>query len=275
MRLLPAIDILDGSCVRLNKGKYNEITKYSDDPLAIATKWYEIGIRNIHIVDLNGAKTGELTNFSIINKIRESLSDLYIQVGGGIRTRESIDKYLKSGIDKIIIGTKALTSPEFLGSIPLDLRKRIIIDVAMNNNVLASDGWIEKSEINIVDFIKKLETNNITELVVTDISKDGMLSGINQALYKKISSLTEIPIIVSGGVTTLEDIHEIISMRDKGLSGIIIGKAIYENRIKISDLNYKRPGDGLDPIFYKKIIGKKLKKFLNADQKILLENLKN
>tara|TARA_B100000886_G_scaffold119755_1_gene80469 strand:+ start:1230 stop:1958 length:729 start_codon:yes stop_codon:yes gene_type:complete len=236
MRLLPAIDILDGSCVRLNKGKYNEITKYSDDPLAIATKWYEIGIRNIHIVDLNGAKTGELTNFSIINKIRESLSDLYIQVGGGIRTRESIDKYLKSGIDKIIIGTKALTSPEFLGSIPLDLRKRIIIDVAMNNNVLASDGWIEKSEINIVDFIKKLETNNITELVVTDISKDGMLSGINQALYKKISSLTEIPIIVSGGVTTLEDIHEIISMRDKGLSGIIIGKAIYENRIKISDL---------------------------------------
>tara|TARA_B100000941_G_scaffold98437_1_gene68645 strand:+ start:3267 stop:3995 length:729 start_codon:yes stop_codon:yes gene_type:complete len=236
MKLLPAIDILDGSCVRLNKGKYNEITKYSDDPLAIATKWYEIGIRNIHIVDLNGAKTGEVTNFSIINKIRESLSDLYIQVGGGIRTRESIDKYLKSGIDKIIIGTKALTSPEFLGSIPLDLRKRIIIDVAMNNNVLASDGWIEKSEINIVDFIKKLETNNITELVVTDISKDGMLSGINQALYKKISSLTEIPIIVSGGVTTIEDIHEIISMRDKGLSGIIIGKAIYENRIKISDL---------------------------------------
>ena len=236
MKLLPAIDILDGSCVRLNKGKYSEITKYSNDPLAIATKWYEIGIRNIHIVDLNGAKTGELTNFSIINKIRESLSDLYIQVGGGIRTRESIDKYLKSGIDKIIIGTKALTSPEFLGSIPLDLRKRIIIDVAMNNNVLASDGWIEKSEINIVDFIKKLETNNITELVVTDISKDGMLSGINQDLYKKISSLTEIPIIVSGGVTTLEDVHEIISMRDKGLSGIIIGKAIYENRIKISDL---------------------------------------
>ena len=236
MKLLPAIDILDGSCVRLNKGKYNEITTYSDDPLAIATKWYEIGIRNIHIVDLNGAKTGELTNFPIINRIRESLSDLYIQVGGGIRTRESVDKYLKSGIDKIIIGTKALTSPEFLGSIPIDLRKRIIIDVAMNNNVLASDGWVEKSEINIVDFIKKLETNQITELVVTDITKDGMLSGINQALYKKISSLTEIPIIVSGGVTTLEDVHEIISMRDKGLSGIIIGKAIYENRIKISDL---------------------------------------
>ena len=236
MKLLPAIDILDGSCVRLNKGKYNEITTYSDDPLAIATKWYEIGIRNIHIVDLNGAKTGELTNFPIINRIRESLSDLYIQVGGGIRTRESVDKYLKSGIDKIIIGTKALTSPEFLGSIPIDLRKRIIIDVAMNNNVLASDGWVEKSEINIVDFIKKLEMNQITELVVTDISKDGMLSGINQALYKKISSLTEIPIIVSGGVTTLEDVHEIISMRDKGLSGIIIGKAIYENRIKISDL---------------------------------------
>ena len=236
MKLLPAIDILDGSCVRLNKGKYNEITTYSDDPLAIATKWYEIGIRNIHIVDLNGAKTGELTNFPIINRIRESLSDLYIQVGGGIRTRESVDKYLKSGIDKIIIGTKALTSPEFLGSIPIDLRKRIIIDVAMKNNVLASDGWVEKSEINIVDFIKKLETNQITELVVTDITKDGMLSGINQALYKKISSLTEIPIIVSGGVTTLEDVHEIISMRDKGLSGIIIGKAIYENRIKISDL---------------------------------------
>ena len=236
MKLLPAIDILDGSCVRLNKGEYNQVTKYSDDPLSIASHWHELGIRNIHIVDLNGAKTGKLTNFPIISKIRETFADFYIQVGGGIRTLESINKYINSGIDKVIIGTKALRSPEFLQTIPINLKERIVIDVAVNNNVLSTDGWIEKSKISIIDFIRQLEMNQITEIVVTDITKDGMLSGINKDLYSNVSSLTKIPIIVSGGVTSLTDIHEIISMKDKGFSGVIIGKAIYENKIEISDL---------------------------------------
>ncbi len=236
MKLLPAIDILDGSCVRLNKGEYGQVTKYSDDPISIASEWQRIGIKSIHIVDLNGAKTGELTNFSVISKIRELSEDLYIQVGGGIRTLESIRKYISIGINKVIIGTKVITSPDFLQSIPMSLKEKIIIDIAMNNNALATNGWIEKSEVNIIDFIKQLEDNQITELVVTDISKDGMLSGINKNLYTNMSSLTEIPIIVSGGVTALADIQDIISMKDKGFSGIIIGKAIYENKIKISDL---------------------------------------
>jgi len=236
MKLLPAIDILDGSCVRLNKGEYSQVTKYSDDPLSIASHWHEQGIRNIHIVDLNGAKTGELNNFSIISKIRETFADFYIQVGGGIRTLESINKYINLGIDKVIIGTKALSSPEFLRTIPINLKERITIDVAVNNNVLVTDGWVEKSQLSIIDFIKQLEMNQITELVVTDITKDGMLSGINKDLYRNISSLTDIPIIVSGGVTSLADIHEIILMKDRGLSGVIVGKAIYENKIEIPDL---------------------------------------
>tara|TARA_B100000927_G_scaffold199321_1_gene161228 strand:- start:736 stop:1464 length:729 start_codon:yes stop_codon:yes gene_type:complete len=236
MKLLPAIDILDGSCVRLNKGEYSQVTKYSDDPLSIASHWHEQGIRNIHIVDLNGAKTGELNNFSIISKIRETFADFYIQVGGGIRTLESINKYINLGIDKVIIGTKALSSPEFLRTVPINLKERITIDVAVNNNVLVTDGWVEKSQLSIIDFIKQLEMNQITELVVTDITKDGMLSGINKDLYRNISSLTEIPIIVSGGVTSLADIHEIILMKDRGLSGVIVGKAIYENKIEIPDL---------------------------------------
>ena len=236
MKLLPAIDILDGSCVRLNKGEYSQVTKYSDDPLSIASHWHELGIRNIHIVDLNGAKTGELNNFSIISKIRETFADFYIQVGGGIRTLESINKYINLGIDKVIIGTKALSSPEFLRTVPINLKERITIDVAVNNNVLVTDGWVEKSQLSIIDFIKQLEMNQITELVVTDITKDGMLSGINKDLYRNISSLTDIPIIVSGGVTSLADIHEIILMKDRGLSGVIVGKAIYENKIEIPDL---------------------------------------
>ena len=236
MKVLPAIDILDGSCVRLNKGEYSQVTKYCDNPLSIAKQWHEIGIRQIHIVDLDGAKTGKLVNFSVISKIRETFDDIYIQVGGGIRTIESISKYVNLGIDKVIIGTKALTSPEFLQSIPVNLKEKITVDVAMNKNVLASDGWIEKSDINITDFIKLLESNDINELVVTDISKDGMLSGINTDLYNNISSITKIPIIASGGVTTIDDVHKIISLRDKGLSGVIIGKALYENKIKISDL---------------------------------------
>ena len=147
-----------------------------------------------------------------------------------------INKYINLGIDKVIIGTKALSSPEFLRTVPINLKERITIDVAVNNNVLVTDGWVEKSQLSIIDFIKQLEMNQITELVVTDITKDGMLSGINKDLYRNISSLTEIPIIVSGGVTSLADIHEIILMKDRGLSGVIVGKAIYENKIEIPDL---------------------------------------
>tara|TARA_B100000614_G_scaffold211942_1_gene195299 strand:- start:1336 stop:2064 length:729 start_codon:yes stop_codon:yes gene_type:complete len=236
MKILPAIDILDGSCVRLNKGDYSQVTKYSDDPLSVASQWHQVGIRTIHIVDLDGARAGKPANFRVIKKIREAFDDFYIQVGGGIRTIESISAYVKSGIDKVIIGTKALSSPSFLESIPKNLKEKVIIDIAMNNSFLATDGWVEKSNVKITDFIEFLENNEIRELVVTDINKDGMLSGINIEMYNHISSMTNIPIIVSGGITTLEDVKKIISIRAKGLSGIIIGKAIYENKISISDL---------------------------------------
>ncbi len=236
MRILPAIDIIDGKCVRLSGGDYSQVITYSDDPCSIASDWHSKGLKNLHIVDLDGAKTGKLKNLSTITKIRNRFSDLYIQVGGGVRNVDSIERYRDIGIDKVIIGTKALSSSSFLASIPRDLRDKVIIDIAIKNNNLTTDGWIKLSDYSIDDFFKILEDNQIKEVVVTDVSKDGMLNGVNKELLLTLSSKTSIPIIASGGVSTIDDIKLIQSIESNGLSGIIIGKAIYERKISIDDI---------------------------------------
>mgnify|MGYP001279305356 FL=1 len=236
MKLLPAIDIIDGKCVRLSGGDYNQVTTYSDDPTSVASDWYDKGLRNLHIVDLDGAKTGKLVNLSTISKIRERFPDFYIQVGGGIRDIASIQKYHNIGIDKVIIGTIALSSSNFLASIPEDLRKIVIVDIAIKNDNLTTNGWIENSDYRMEDFFKNLMENQIQEIVVTDVSKDGMLNGVNKELLLNVSSKISIPIIASGGVSSIGDIKLIQSIASNGINGLIIGKALYENRVAIDDI---------------------------------------
>ena len=236
MKLLPAIDIIDGKCVRLSGGDYNQVTTYSDDPTSVASDWYDKGLRNLHIVDLDGAKTGKLVNLSTISKIRERFPDFYIQVGGGIRDIASIQKYHNIGIDKVIIGTIALSSSNFLASIPEDLRKIVIVDIAIKNDNLTTNGWIENSDYRMEDFFKNLMENQIQEIVVTDVSKDGMLNGVNKELLLNVSSKISIPIIASGGVSSIDDIKLIQSIASNGINGLIIGKALYENRVAIDDI---------------------------------------
>ena len=236
MKLLPAIDIIDGKCVRLSGGDYNQVTTYSDDPTSVASDWYAKGLRNLHIVDLDGAKTGKLVNISTISKIRERFPDFYIQVGGGIRDISSIQKYQNIGIDKVIIGTIALSSSNFLASIPEDLRKLVIVDIAIKNDNLTTNGWIENSDYGMEDFFKNLMENQIQEIVVTDVSKDGMLNGVNKELLLNVSSKISIPIIASGGVSSIDDIKLIQSIASNGINGLIIGKALYENRVTIDDI---------------------------------------
>lgn len=236
MKILPAIDLKDGKCVRLSMGDYSQVRNYDLNPLELAMNWADNGVKNLHIVDLDGAKDGKLSNFETIQKIRKQIPNLYIQMGGGIRSLGDVQKYLDIGLDKVIIGTKAMSDRTFLDELDSVTKNKVIIDMAVKDGKMAIQGWNQSSALDIDSFINYIETQKICEVVLTDVSKDGMLSGVNFDLINEVLSKTEIPIIASGGVTTIDDIEKLILLTKKGLSGVIIGKAIYESRIKINDL---------------------------------------
>ena len=236
MKILPAIDLKDGKCVRLSMGDYSQVRNYDFNPLELAMNWADNGVKNLHIVDLDGAKDGKLSNFETIQKIRKQIPNLYIQMGGGIRSLGDVQKYLDIGLDKVIIGTKAMSDPTFLDEFDSFTKNKIIIDMAVKDGNMAIQGWNQPSELDVDSFINYIETQQICEVVLTDVSKDGMLTGVNFDLINEVLLKTEIPIIASGGVTTIDDIEKLILLTKKGLSGVIIGKAIYESRIKINDL---------------------------------------
>ena len=236
MKILPAIDLKDGKCVRLSMGDYSQVKNYDFNPLELAMNWADNGVKNLHIVDLDGAKDGKLSNFETIQKIRKQIPNLYIQMGGGIRSLGDVQKYLDIGLDKVIIGTKAMSDRTFLDELDSVTKNKVIIDMAVKDGKMAIQGWNQSSALDIDSFINYIETQQICEVVLTDVSKDGMLSGVNFDLIHEVLSKTEIPIIASGGVTTIDDIENLILLTKKGLSGVIIGKAIYESRIKINDL---------------------------------------
>lgn len=235
MKILPAIDIKEGKCVRLAKGDYSQVTHYFDNPLDVAKKWIDQGSMNLHIVDLDGAKSGKTINYNIIAEIRNSYPDIYIQIGGGIRDIESINKYINIGINKVIVGTRVVSDPSFLKSIPSDIKEKVIIDLAVKDGKLAVHGWNNSSDFTLQDFIKILESNNIQEIVFTDVSKDGMLEGMNFSEISNILSFSSIPLIASGGVTSIDDIKYLCEMNEIKISGVIIGKALYENKINLKD----------------------------------------
>ena len=236
MRILPAIDIKDGKCVRLAKGDYSKVTHYFDDPKLVAKMWIDKGASCIHIVDLDGAKCGLTPNYEMINAIRLEHPDIYIQVGGGVRSIETIAKYLDSGINKVVIGTKALSDPSFLELIPHHYKDKVIVDLAVKNMKLAVHGWESESDYTIEKYLKILEKNDICEIVYTDVDKDGMLNGMNFKEMSKLLEVTQIPIIASGGVTSLDDIKNLLAMVSNGISGVIIGKALYEDKIDLLDI---------------------------------------
>jgi phosphoribosylformimino-5-aminoimidazole carboxamide ribotide isomerase len=235
MKILPAIDIKEGKCVRLAKGDYSQVTHYFDNPLDVAKKWIDQGSMNLHIVDLDGAKSGKTINYDIIAEIRNSYPDIYMQIGGGIRDIESINKYINIGINKVIVGTRIVSDPSFLKKIPSDIKEKVIIDLAVKDGKLAVHGWNNSSDFTLQDFIKILESNNIQEIVFTDVSKDGMLEGMNFSEISNILSFSSIPLIASGGVTSIDDIKYLYGMNEIKISGVIIGKALYENKINLKD----------------------------------------
>ena len=235
MKILPAIDLKDGQCVRLNRGDYGKVKKYSNDPIMVAERWVNQGAKNLHIIDLDGAKSGLPVNHRFVSSIKKKFPNLYIQVGGGVRSEDNIKMYIDLGVDKIIIGTKAIEESSFLPSLDHEFQKKIIVDIAIKNNMLAIEGWNKLSTFDAKTFISSLEKNNISEVVFTDINRDGMLSGINFDAIENIVKSCKTLVIASGGITSMDDIKKLSSLSEFGLSGIIIGKALYENKINLSE----------------------------------------
>lgn len=231
MNIIPAIDLIGGQAVRLVKGDYDKVTVYSDDPAAVAESFERAGAKYLHVVDLDGAKDGTTANFETIKKIIER-TDLSVEVGGGIRTLERVRQYIDVGVDRVIIGTAAVTDPDFLREAVKLYGEKIVVGVDIKDGFVAIKGWLEISELSCKEFCKKLEDLGVKTIICTDISKDGMMSGTNRELYRELYDEFELNIIASGGVSSMEDIAVLSNM---GLFGAIVGKAIYTGAIELSE----------------------------------------
>lgn len=229
MKIFPAIDLFDKKAVRLYKGNYDEMTVYSENPLEIALDFQKKGAKNIHIVDLEGARDGGTPNFEVVRTIAKSCS-LSIEVGGGIRDMETVEKYLSLPIERVILGTSAVTDEAFLREAVLKYKEKIAVGVDIKDGRVAIRGWREKSEYDAFDFCKKLVEIGVKTVIATDISKDGAMLGTNRELYKALSEKYPLNIIASGGVSTYDDISELSRL---GIYGAIIGKAYYVGAIDL------------------------------------------
>lgn len=231
MIIFPAIDIKDGNCVRLKQGDFNKQDIYFNDPLQVAKKWESFGSEFIHIVDLDGAKSGESRNFEIIKKIAKEVK-IPIQVGGGIRSKEVVDTYLKAGVNRVILGTSAINNRELLVELVKEYKEKIVVSIDAKDGMVAIDGWINLSEIKSVEFIKELEEIGVKTIVYTDIAKDGMMEGPNFDMYDQVLKENNIDVIASGGVSTIEDVKRLSDMK---MYGAIIGKSLYIEKIDLKE----------------------------------------
>ena len=231
MYIIPAIDLLGAKAVRLLKGDYNKVTIYSDTPEKVAKSFENDGAKLLHVVDLDGAKDGTTANFDTVKKII-SETELSVEIGGGIRDIERVKKYFDIGVDRVIIGTAAVTDPEFLKEAVRLYGDRIVVGVDIKDGYVAIKGWLEVSELSCLDFCKQLYGAGVKTIICTDISKDGMMSGTNIELYRELSEKIGMNIIASGGVSSLEDIRKLSNMN---MYGAILGKALYTGAVSLSD----------------------------------------
>lgn len=231
MLIYPAIDLYDKKAVRLYKGDYKQMTIYSDNPLLIAKDFEEKGATHIHMVDLEGAKEGTTPNIDIVCDIKKNTT-LFCEIGGGIRNIETVDKYIAAGVDRVILGTAAVTDEDFLKSAIEKYGSKIAVGVDIKDGYVAIKGWTEKSQIEAFEFCEKMQNLGVKTIICTDISKDGAMQGTNHNLYKDMSEKFDVDIIASGGVSTIDDIKK---LRDINMYGAIIGKAYYTGAIDIRE----------------------------------------
>lgn len=233
MRIIPAIDIIDGKCVRLSKGDYDTKKIYNENPVEVAKEFEDFGIQYLHLVDLDGAKAKKIINQKVIENIAKN-TNLIIDFGGGIRSEEDLQKAFDSGAKKVTLGSIAVINPELcLAWLEKFGTDKLILGADCLDRKIKTSGWLENSETDVVDFIKEYQIKGFREMVCTDISKDGMLQGPSTALYQEIIENSTIELVASGGISNIEDVQK---MKEIGCAGTIIGKAIYEGRISLEVL---------------------------------------
>lgn len=232
MLLIPAIDLKDGRCVRLRQGDLDDATIFSEDPTAVATQWLEQGARRLHLVDLNGAVAGKPKNEALIKAIVAAMGDdIPVQIGGGIRDLDTIERYLDYGISYVIIGTAAVKDPGFLHDACGAFPGNIIVGLDARDGKVATDGWSKLTKHDVTDLAKKFEDYGCESIIYTDIGRDGMLSGVNIEATVRLAQHVRIPVIASGGVTDLRDIEALCAVEEEGIEGAILGRSIYEGTL--------------------------------------------
>ena len=235
MKIFPAIDIKDKKCVRLIKGDFENKTEYVTSPIDQADKFKDHGFRNLHIVDLDGALTGKTVNLDVIQE-RVSKYDLKVEIGGGVRSIDSIKQYIDAGVEKVILGSGAIKNKEFLKEACVKFKSQIALGLDAKDGNLSVSGWKENLNIKTIDFLKEVNNYGVSRIIYTDINRDGMKISPNFDETVKITELSNCPVVISGGVSSLNDIKKAKELNNKKIEGIIVGKAIYDGDIKLDEL---------------------------------------
>lgn len=248
MLVIPAIDIKNGHCVRLRQGDMQESTVFSEDPVKMASRWVEQGARRIHIVDLDGAVQGKPINAGIVHQIVENHPDVPVQIGGGIRDEETVEAYLKTGVKYVIIGTKAVNEPHFVSDLCVEFPGHVIVGLDAKDGKVATDGWSKLSRHDVIDMAEHFEHDGVEAIIYTDISRDGMLSGVNTVATQRLAEAIRIPVIASGGVTNVDDIRAVCEISDSGVSGVIAGRSLYEGTLNLAE-GQRLADESTTPVF--------------------------
>lgn len=236
MLLIPAIDLKEGQCVRLQQGLMEKATVFSGEPAQMASHWLQQGARRLHLVDLDGAFAGKPKNFAAIKEILEAVSvDIPVQLGGGIRDMHTIERYLDLGLHYVIIGTAAVRNPQFLHDACDAFPGQVIVGLDAKDGQVATDGWAKVSKYNVIDLAKRFEDYGVCSIIYTDIGRDGMMSGVNIEATVKLAENLKINVIASGGLHNLDDIRALCAVEEQGVSGAITGRAIYEGSIDFQE----------------------------------------
>ena len=235
MLLIPAIDLKGGRCVRLRQGRMDEETVFSDDPLAVADRWVKAGCRRLHIVDLDGAVEGKPRNAQIIRAITGAYPDVPVQIGGGIRDEETIEAYLDSGVQYVILGTTAVSAPHFVADVCMGFPGHVMVGLDGRDGKVAIDGWSKLSHHDVIDIAQRFELDGVEAIIFTDIGRDGMLSGTNIDATVELARNVHVPIIASGGIGGVDDLRALCKVADEGIVGVIAGRALYEGSLDFAE----------------------------------------
>lgn len=230
MKIFPAIDLIDKKVVRLSQGDYSKKTMYSDNPLSVAKSFLKDGATHLHVVDLDGAKKGSPVNFEVIKQLKQL--DMFVEVGGGIRDMQKIEAYQKIGVDRVILGTVAIKNFDFVVEAVKEFKDMIAVGVDAKDEKVATHGWQEVTDTDSFEFCKKLYDAGVTSVIYTDIATDGMLKGTNLPAFKRLSKIKGLNVTASGGISSVEEIKK---LKEMGVWGAILGKALYENKLSLAD----------------------------------------